>query len=164
MMRDINLKILFTKNKYILSLAAVRKPGHNVTKVPEMLHLCQGQRVRIIQNIATANKICNGVNGYLRYVYNYEVKENPFPDADNVEFLLIELDNHPSDMPFIEGPLKEKLFPLARINLSKYGIFEQFAVMGSNCMTYGLIQGLTFEEKVILCFCEEARKNNHLMR
>ena len=66
MMREINLKILFTKNKYILSLAAIRKPDHGVKKVPEMLHLCQDQKIRIISNIATPNKICNGVNGYLR--------------------------------------------------------------------------------------------------
>lgn len=67
-------------------------------------------------------------------------------------------------MPFIEGPAKEKLFPLGRINLSKYGLFEQFAAMGFNCMTYGLIQGLTFKEKVILCFNQAAIKNNHLLR
>ena len=84
-----------------------------------MLHLCQGQRIRVVQNIATGNKICNGVNGYLRYVYNFEEKENPVPNSDNVEFLLIELDHHPSDMPFIRGPDGEKLFPLARVNLSK---------------------------------------------
>ena len=40
-----------------------------VTKVPEMLHLCQGSRIWIVQNIATPNKICNGSQGYIRYVY-----------------------------------------------------------------------------------------------
>jgi len=48
-----------------------------------------------------------------------EQKENDVPNSDNVEFLLIELDHHVSDMPHILGPKKEKLFPIARTNLSR---------------------------------------------
>jgi len=47
-------------------LAANSKTGHGVTKVPEMLHLCQNQKIRIVANLATPNKICNGTSGYLR--------------------------------------------------------------------------------------------------
>ena len=56
-------------------------------------------------------------------------------NSDNVEFLLIELDYHAPDMPFILGPKDEKLFPLARVNISRYGLFEQFPVTGFNCIT-----------------------------
>ena len=37
MMYDINLAICYAANKYILSLQAIVKKGHSVTKVPEMI-------------------------------------------------------------------------------------------------------------------------------
>ena len=94
----------------------------------------------------------------------YEQKENDVPNSDNVEFLLIELDHHVTDMPQILGPKKEKLFPIARTNLSRQGKFQQFAVNGFNVMTQNLVQGLTFDSKLILALSKQKNQNNHIYK
>lgn len=86
--------------------------------------------------------------------------------GDNVEYILIEWDDPPSDLPFIIGPKGEKLYPLPRVNCSEIGfpVFLQFPITMMNCLCYASIQGLTIKGKVIWCFSPEKQKNSHIKR
>ena len=63
------------------------------------------------------------------------------------------------------GPEGEKLYPLHRKNLSyNGGHFLQFPVSCQIVITYNIVQGLTFREKMILALDKDRRKNNHICK